>query len=142
MKHQNDLLKALLQFSLARQDRIEKAFELIKSMPDFDAEGIHADSYTQGSKSEAIVWNRYLIQIINNSDKTEYSDNEEFVCAGCAMTKLVNLADPKTRAFVWGDKGKQKPYCFDCDDCLIQGVELPNEQLWNHHTRLAHNATS
>lgn len=51
---------------------------------------------------------------------------------------LTNLAEwPKcygcdaALAFIWTDQetGRKNPYCSDCDDKLIQDVELPNRKM-------------
>lgn len=57
-------------------------------------------------------------------------DGEQFSCCGCSKTIVVKNDEPKRRVFVWIDRNKRKkPYCFDCDDLLIQDQELPNEKL-------------
>jgi hypothetical protein len=52
-----------------------------------------------------------------------------FTCRGCGAKKIPD-GDPKNAAFIWTDvKTKTKrPYCFECDDKLIQDVQLPLEK--------------
>ena len=53
---------------------------------------------------------------------------QAFTCHGCDKEIIINQDDPKRRMFDWkdGKTGEKKPYCFDCDDILIQDEILPN----------------
>ena len=61
------------------------------------------------------------------SRKTIYRTGEKFVCPGCSHEIVVDEANPKATAFIWGQKNKKRPYCFDCDGLMIQGQPLPND---------------
>jgi hypothetical protein len=52
--------------------------------------------------------------------------NKPFTCRGCGERKTPD-GNPKNAAFVWTDtKTKtRRPYCYDCDDKLIQDAPLP-----------------
>lgn len=54
----------------------------------------------------------------------------QFKCSGCGKLVKVDSRKPKFRSFVWTDikTKKKKPYCYDCDGKLIEGVPLPNER--------------
>lgn len=51
-----------------------------------------------------------------------------FTCHGCNAEIVIDKDNPKCRMFEWTDvKTCQKnPYCYDCDDILIQDGDLPN----------------
>lgn len=53
---------------------------------------------------------------------------QAFTCHGCNAEIIINQDDPKCRIFEWieGKSGKKNPYCYNCDDILIQDRELPN----------------
>lgn len=53
---------------------------------------------------------------------------QAFTCHGCNAEIVINQDDPKCRMFEWaeGKTGKKIPYCYNCDDILIQDGELPN----------------
>jgi hypothetical protein len=54
-----------------------------------------------------------------------------FICAGCQTVIKIDESIPARRAFVWTEQktGKKNSYCIDCDDKLIQGIDLPNEKM-------------
>lgn len=53
---------------------------------------------------------------------------QAFTCHGCNAEIVINQDDPKCRMFEWteGKTGKKIPYCYNCDDILVQDGELPN----------------
>lgn len=57
------------------------------------------------------------------------SRRRAFICGGCDVRKTPD-GTPQNAAFVWANvKTKKKTsYCCECDDKLIQGVELPKEK--------------
>lgn len=52
-----------------------------------------------------------------------------FTCRGCGAKKVPD-GTPKNAPFIWTDvrTKTRSPYCHDCDDKLLAGVELPKEK--------------
>lgn len=53
---------------------------------------------------------------------------QAFTCHGCSKEITINQDDPRHRVFEWADgkTSEKHPYCYDCDDILIQDEILPN----------------
>lgn len=49
-----------------------------------------------------------------------------FTCRGCGARKTPD-GTPQNAAFIWTDEKTKtrRPYCYECDDKLIQGLPLP-----------------
>lgn len=54
---------------------------------------------------------------------------ELFICHGCGARKTPD-GNPRNHAFIWTDEKTKtrRPYCYNCDDKLIQDVPLPKEK--------------
>lgn len=69
------------------------------------------------------------MKLIKERSQTKH---KAFTCGGCGERKTPDGA-PRNAAFVWTHvkTKKRTPYCYECDDKLIQGVELPKEKSRN-----------
>jgi len=62
------------------------------------------------------------------SQMAEQKQPDSFKCHGCDAVIEIDDSIPARRVFEWanGTTGEKHPYCFKCDDILIQDGELPN----------------
>ena len=73
---------------------------------------------------------------------SERAKQKPFTCRGCGAKKRPD-GKPQNAAFIWTDEKTKtcRPYCYECDDKLIQGVPLPKEKNERANKRVDRKAT-